>query len=295
VIGFFVWWQSDGGIEIKKDTDAQIIKDDGPISSITGLPCAEANRRPIAIMIASDPVARPLSGINQADMMFEMPVTSGGVNRLMAVFQCKNPIEIGSVRSAREDFIPLAASFGAVFVHWGGEHEALGQLNGNVIDNVDGLKYENKYFFRKKGVRQPHNGFTTSEMIWSGIKDFKYSADNSFSGYPHIVVVWRYDQSSRTYKRVRGASPEIDKNDGQQVSASVIVVAKAGSKPKNIDYMGMKITGEGEAEIYQNGIRINGKWSKDPARLDSKIFFYDNDGKEIEFVPGKIWVEIIIK
>src|SRR3989344_1934851 len=84
-----------------------------PLSSLRGENCENYKARPIAVMLASDPAARPLSGVSQADISVEMPVTPDGVTRIMSIFQCNKPNEIGSVRSARVDFLPLVASFGA--------------------------------------------------------------------------------------------------------------------------------------------------------------------------------------
>src|SRR5437870_3059468 len=88
------------------NTYGKIDKSAQKTSSIAGLKCDNAQRRPVAVMMPSDPEAKPLSGISAADLVMEMPVTPNGVTRFMAIFQCQTPKEIGSVRSAREDFIP---------------------------------------------------------------------------------------------------------------------------------------------------------------------------------------------
>ena len=69
---------------------------------------------------------------------------------------------------------------------------------------------------------------------------------------------------------------------------------KTSSRVLNQDYISVNVTGEGEAVIYQNGIRTAGEWKKDPIQLSAKLYFYDGNGQEIKFVPGKIWVEIVI-
>src|SRR3989344_8598140 len=128
IVIFIVWWNKEIVINNAVSTGN---KDDAPKSLVTGLDCLDANTRPIAIMLASDPEARPLSGISQADMVFEMPVDPTGITRFMAVFQCEKPEEIGSVRSARNDFIPLVAGMKIIYVHWGGEQDALEKLDNN--------------------------------------------------------------------------------------------------------------------------------------------------------------------
>lgn len=315
VIVFWFWW---GSKQIRiGGNGANMTETNFPRSSISGIFCEHYNRRPIAVMVSSDPETRPLSGISRADIVFEMPVTPGGVTRMMAVYQCSNPKEIGSVRSARKDFIPLAAGLDAIYAHWGGERDALKQLDGHIIDNVDAMKYEGVYFYRKAGIKQPHNGFTDLANLLEASEKINYRRDDRFVGYPHkdgkplsnilnlvdtlsidyplpFNIKWVYDKETNTYRRWRGDKPEIDKNDSSQVKASVIVILRTSSEYISKDYININVAGKSEAEIYQNGLKILGRWEKDPARLDGKLFFYDSEGKEIEFTPGNIWIEIII-
>ncbi len=313
VIVFIFWWNK----EIVVDNGVSIInKNNTSASPITGLDCSYADARPIAVMLASDPEARPLSGISQADMVFEMPVDPTGITRFMAIFQCEKPKEIGSVRSARDDFIPLAASIETIYAHWGGERDALEKLSNHIVDNIDALKYEGEIFYRKAGVRPPHNGFTNLDLLAKTAQVLKYDFKNNFSGYPHqdkepkknlsnltdqvrinypgtYAVNWTYDTETNLYSRFRNGDAEIDKNNGQTVKAGVVILMNTTSKFLKEQYISVNVTGSGVAQIYQNGIVVNGKWHKDSARLDSKLYFYDDSGKEIKFAPGKIWVEIM--
>ena len=49
----------------------------------------------------------------------------------------------------------------------------------------------------------------------------------------------------------------------------------------------------GEAYFYMNGKETRGTWKKDKKSLESKLTFLDEAGKEIMFVPGQIWVEVL--
>ena len=312
ILSFFIWWNK--SIDVI-NTDHSTVS--GNLSVITGLECDNYNRRPIAVMLASDPVARPLSGIGQADIVFEMTVTPDGITRTMAVFQCLDSGEIGSVRSARNGFIPMANSLGAIFVHWGGERTALEKLDDGVIDNVDALKYEGTVFYRRAQILPPHNGFTNIEKILKISEDLDYRLTNFFEGYPHkkeigpknianltntifidyefpYNVKWVYDEEEGVYKRERGGLPEIDGNNGEQVTARVIVLIDAESKVLNKDYLDVDVSGQGKARIYQGGIVVSGTWEKDKSDINSKLYFYNDDGEEIQFLPGKIWIEIVI-
>ena len=313
IVVFIIWWNK----EIIINNGMGIInKNETLKSSITGLDCPGADVRSITVMLASDPEARPLSGISQADMVFEMQVDPTGITRFMAVFQCEKPKEIGSIRSARDDFIPLAASIDTIYAHWGGEYGALKRLDNHVVDNINALKYEGEIFYRKSGIRPPHNGFTNLDLLTKTAEKLKYDLKNSFSGYPHQKkepkknlsnltdqinvsysgshdIIWKYDSETNLYSRSRGGSTEIDKDNNQMVKAGVVVVMNTTSKFLREQYISVDVQGEGWVRVYQNGVVVNGKWNKNPARLDSKLYFYDDSGREIEFAPGKIWVEII--
>ena len=279
---------------------------------LTGGECDNANDRLVAIMLSSDPEARPLSGIGQADIVFEMPVTPSGVTRMMAVFQCERPKEIGSVRSARLDFVPLALGLDTIYAHFGGEHAVLAELDAGVIDNIDGLKYDGTTYYRKSSIPKPHNAFTNFELLKKIIGDLNYKNTNTFAGYPHdppshkategfesvpsiysdqFTVTWRYDAKSNSYFRSRDNRAEIDKNTNQQVSVKNVVVAQTTWSPISKDYLRIKTIGGGVATIYKNGQKIVGTWKK--ADDQAKLFFYDNKGIEIQFALGKIWVEFV--
>ena len=272
--------------------------------------------------MASDPIARPLSGISQADIIVEMPVTLNGITRIMAIFQCEpfgnaqggESFEIGSIRSAREDFLTFVTNFNAIYAHWGGEAGALKKLDNGILDNIDAMKYEGTVFYRKNSVPRPHNGFTTIELLEDKAEDLGYDLNNSFAGFirdndrpernlsnlansilidyasPYNVE-WAYDENENVYNRKKGGEAELDRNTGEQVKASVVVLMRTASKVLSVDYISVKTTGEGEAEFYQNGIKTSGVWRNN----NNDLKFYDATGQEMKFVPGKMWMHFVTK
>jgi hypothetical protein len=304
--------------EIKKETTKtppiQTLNTD--LSPISGLPCKNYNRRPFAVMLSGDEVARPLSGLQSADLVVEMPVLISELNRLMTVYVCGNPEEIGSVRSARHDFIPLAMGFDAIFAHWGGSSFALDKLNAGIMDNIDALVYSQTAFWRQSSIPAPHNGFTSIEKLTDQAKKLNYRLENKFEGYPHSnlttnnsqitnkskltigypdisKVWWDYNPETNDYSRWRGTKEEKDYNSNSQIKSKNIVIMRATSRFLEDQYIDVDIEGEGLAEFYLNGQKIEGTWKKEELYQATKLYFYDNLGKEIEFVPGQIWIEII--
>src|SRR3989338_398117 len=159
------------------------------INPLTAETCKNAKRRPFAVMLSGDAAARPLSGIGEADIVFEMPVITGSITRFMALFVCRDPIEIGSVRSARHDFIPLANGFDAIYVHWGGSHFALDMLKKKAADNIDALINPTGAFWRKDSMPAPHNGFTSMTRLLKAANFFQYRLEGAVPPYAHTTSV----------------------------------------------------------------------------------------------------------
>jgi len=283
-------------------------------SPVSGLNCADNARRPLAVMLSNDAAARPLSGLSQADLVIEMPVVVNSITRPMAVYVCGNPAELGSVRSARDDYITLAQGLDAIYVHWGGSHFALDQLNAGVMNNIDALKNPFDAFYRKAGVVSPYNGFSSISRLFNTAQKLGYRLESKFSGYPHLAqdfsqakqtktlnvgysgefdVKYNYDPASNSYLRWRGGKKEIDKNTGEQIAAKNIVIMRTDIKPLEGQYNDVRVTGEGQAAVYRAGEEIGGTWKKDASDPASKLYFYDLERREIKFTPGQIWVEVV--
>ena len=319
-------WLGSNTITIKNLNQGEVIGDDSNIdenkkekeeiknkSLISGIECENSQARPFAVMQAGDWEAWPLSGISEADLVIEMPVVTNGITRYMALYNCSKPTEIGSIRSSRHDFIPLAMGFDAIYAHWGGSHYALDKLNNKIMDNVNALYLDGSVFFRKPGLPKPHDGFTTIEKLREYSERVGYRLESNFEGYKFYEqenpidkngrlsigysssykVAYTYDFEKNLYSRFKGNKIDKDKLTSEQISAKNVVIMFAKSRQIEGQYNDMDIEGEGNAIVYQNGWEIKGKWKKDKSDMKSKLFFYNEAGEEIKFVPGKIWIQVV--
>jgi len=298
------------------ENNQQAEQENKNVSPISGLACDNYNRRPIAVMLSSDTVTRPLSGLSEADMVFEMQVVQNSITRIVAIFVCGSPAEVGSIRSSRDDFIPLVMGLDAIYAHWGGSHFALDKLRSGIMDNIDALINPYNAYFRKNTILAPHNGFTSISRLENSAEKLGYDLAGNFDGYPHSDVGqqdgnngqnqkikinytypwnvdWTYNEARNSYLRNRGGKPEIDKNNNQQVEASVVAVMLAKSRPLEGQYNDVDVEGSGDLIVYQNNEEIKGTWKKDASDMASKLYFLDASGQEIKFAPGHIWVEIV--
>ncbi len=315
--------QNQGG----KTPSSYPLANEGDISPISGLACENWNRRPIAVMQAADVQARPASGFSKADMVIEMPVITASVTRLMGIYICNDPEEVGSMRSSRHDFIHLAKGFDAIYVHWGGSHQAKDILNEGSIENIncnnDGGKSGGQCCFRKEGMsRGVDSGYAKFDKLLECSEDFGYRMNSEFSGYPHqgeaptedrpesgnlrvgfagaYAVNYEYDKEFNSYKRIWNDDPDKDRATGEQLAPKNIVVMIAKSEQIEGQYNNVQLgdpwydeSDSGEAYYYFNGKEMAGTWKKDKSSVGSKLLFLDSNGNDIKFVPGQIWVEIL--
>lgn len=275
----------------------------------------QSKRRAFSVMYGADPVARPLSGLSQADMVFEMAVTPSQITRLMGVYQSHDPSEIGSIRSARSEFIDLSKYIDAVFVHWGGSHYALDTLKGNVIDEVDALT-EGSAFYRVARSYAPFNGFSTADLIRKRMKEKSYKATTDFNLYTFVddieaekrpaggtvvlpypgqfQVSYEYDQITNVYTRYQAGKLQTDRNNSLALKAKNVVVLyapfsqlKAGEQ-----YVDNNIHDGGKCAVYQNGTVIPCTWKKGTL-LSSPLILTDLDDEPIPFVRGATWFSFL--
>ncbi len=335
-IGYVIFGKGDKRSPIQLNNKNQSPVETGPVntgevSPISGLPCENWKRRPIAVMQPADVSARPAAGFSDADMVIEMPVITASVTRLMGVYICADPEDIGSMRSSRHDFIHLAKGLDAIYVSWGGSHFAKEKLNEGVIDsmncNNDGGKSAAQYCYRKEvgvdgilyGV---DTGYAKFAKLLEGAKDFGYRMESDFAGYRHIeekaidarpkgghlrvafagpfAAEYDYNRETNSYERIWGNVPDIDRNNQKRVAPKNVVVMIAASEQIEGQYNNVQLgdpwydsSDTGTAFYYVNGEQYRGTWKKDKSNIGSKLFFYDESGSEMAFVPGQIWVEVL--
>lgn len=345
IIGYFTFGKKDARKPLELNNKNQSIVQTGPVnegnvSPISGLPCENWNRRPIAVMQPGDVTARPAAGFSEADMVVEMPVITASITRLMGVYVCNTPAEVGSMRSARHDFIHLAKGLGAIFVSWGRSEShsdsdpvglARGILDRNEIENINcngdagksANACSNNPCFRKEGMaRGVDSGYAKPAEFLTCAKEFGYSLENKFVGYRHtaeaalesrpkgghlrvafagpFAAEYDYDRDTNSYLRIWGNVPDTDRNTRQRVAPKNVIVMIAQSEQIEGQYNNMQLgdpwydrTDSGDAFYYMNGQQYRGTWKKDKSSIDSKLFFFDESGNEMSFVPGQMWVEAL--
>ena len=160
-------------ISIKKVIDKVTKKEE--VKKIT-IVDPDSKTRPYAVMINNLGVARPYqSGLQDAYMIYEF-IVEGGITRYLALFKDVNVDRIGTIRSSRHYYLDYVLENDAIYVHWGGSEFAYNDIRNLGINNIDGMTYGGKYFWKDKSlnVSTEHTAYSKTEMINNAVNKLGY-------------------------------------------------------------------------------------------------------------------------
>jgi hypothetical protein len=290
-----------------------------PTCPLTGEPAPGGTVPPrpaMAVKIDNYPAARPQSGLDKADIIFEEPV-EGGITRYAAVFQCQTSPLIGPVRSARNIDIGILGQLGTpLLAHVGGINPVIANIDASPIVNVD-IGDSQAYMIHPPNHVAPDSDYTSSAIVY-GLHPtmttppqplFTYSANPppggtaistvniDFSGTSNVT--WKWNKPTDTFLRYYGFAPDMLADNVQNAAANVIVQyvqISYGPWLEN-DEGGMEVQADlypnasGAAVIYRNGYAIPGTWHR--TALGSPTQFDNVFGVPIPMQPGQTWVELV--
>ncbi len=119
---------------------------------------ALATRVPMLVQIENNPIARPPSGLNLADLVIESPV-EGDTTRFSALFMCSEQVDadVGPVRSARYFNIDYWQQMRALTLHFGAARLVLNRFQSVDMPYANGLSGGWGFFYRAGPWAAPHN------------------------------------------------------------------------------------------------------------------------------------------
>ena len=132
--------------------------------------------------------------------------------------------------------------------------------------------------------------FADGKSLSQSVKEISF---DFWSNKPEYSVTWKYNPANNEYLRFNGGVEHKDHENNEQIKAknvAIIFTQEKTSVDRNKHNLYTTI-GKGNALIFQNGEAIEATWEKESR--ESMIIFRDKKGKEISFVRGPIWVEIL--
>ena len=150
----------------KKENVNEEVKEEKKVTIID----VDSDTRPYAVMINCHNGALPQAGLDKAYMVYELMV-EGGITRMMALFKDTEVDKIGSVRSARTQYLDYVYENDAIYGHAGGAEDALKRIASEGINDVDG-----QYGFRDTSLNRAweHKLFTSTKLLGEGTNNRKY-------------------------------------------------------------------------------------------------------------------------
>src|SRR3954447_11971122 len=284
-----------------------------PVMPLTGLPItdpAAAARVALVVKIDNHPDARPQSGLNQADIVFEENVEQ--LTRFAAVFQTNEPDPVGPIRSGRTQDVELLGSLNKPIFAWSGGNAGVTKaINSSdfVVANVQTNARAASKSYRSHDRAVPHHlyaqgsglftmapaGATPPPQQFAYRKTGETSAGDASKGVDlkmdGVNVSWAFDPGSGQYRRFQGGKAHNDAALGQ-VNAQNVVVLVVDYVPSPVDAHSpeAQTTGTGEVFAFSDGKVVHGTWKR-PDRLVPYTLTAD-DGSPIKLTPGRTWVEL---
>ena len=286
-------------------------------ATINGLPADSedlVDRRVVGVKIDNHPHARPQSGIQQADAVYEVLVEAG-LTRFIALFHQSDSEYVGPNRSGRPTDVQLMRPLDGVFQISGAQpwvKDIFAEAGVHVSYDTGATTW------RMPHNVAPHNLYTSTLKIRDyadgrGWPDeappplFAYGNEPTETIGDATVItfdwsdqpdpIWKWD--GERYLRFVGSDPHewIDADgDSGQISADALVVI-TGRKYIKADPTGqgssvptIETTGSGEALVFYGGRVLDAKWER--ASIEDMIRLVDSDDNDIVLPPGHIWVNV---
>jgi hypothetical protein len=274
------------------------------------------DRRVLAVKIDNHPQARPQSGLQEAEAVYEIPVEHT-FTRFMALFHTTDSAYVGPIRSARPTDRTLVIPLDASFQHSGAKVWVEGLL---AASGVHQLPPTTSNTFRIPTRVAPHNLYgLTQEM--RALADARGYPDNAppplFDYEPGIEIAgesvgridfsdsskygstnWRWD--GEHYLRFVGDTPHwwinIESEQGQIASDVLVVIVcdeytaspsdpSAGSSLPAYDTVG-----SGQVFVFAQGTLVEGTWAR--TTMEEPFLLRDRAGSVLSLPPGNPWIAI---
>lgn len=269
--------------------------------------------RPLSITVENSERGRPQSGLDKANIVYEV-LAEGGITRFLAIYYDQEAEEVGPIRSARPYFVSKSLEHQAIYIHVGGSDEATNFIKEENIDDINEF-VDFQPFWRSKDREPPYNLYTSTtklrkeanklgyiEMIKKQEYQFEISRNEKLTGretdsivIPYNItytVSYKYQPESMKYIRFMNGEPHIDAKTKKQLAVDNIIIQFA--ETKIIDQEGrlaIDFVGKGTGLLFFKGNSTEITWEKPDLR--ARTLFLDKEGNRIALTPGNVWIQIV--
>nr|WP_286186292.1 DUF3048 domain-containing protein [Sphaerisporangium cinnabarinum] len=286
---------------------------------LTGVAADEVADRPaLAVKIENAPQARPQTGLEQADVVWE-EVVEGGITRFVAVFHSQVPESVGPVRSVRPMDPAIVAPLHGVLAYTGGQQPFIDAVGAAGVQSVV-MDEGDDGFTTTRARRAPHNVYGSPEAFWAQADDDRTSpppaqlvfarepgtATATVAGAPATRLdvrlthasraVWEWDGGEGRYVRSEGDRPAVSADEVRLSATNVVLLAATMvdtpfKDPAGVAVPETQLVGTGDGVVASGGKQVAVTWSKEG--VEAPLVLTGADGEPVELEPGASWIELV--
>lgn len=269
------------------------------------------------VQIENSVLARPQSGLQQADLVYEY-LAEGGITRMTVIyFKPSGSQRIEPVRSARPVTIRLWHAYHGVVFFSGANQKVLDMIAQQQIPALTEGSDGGIYFTRDPARRAPHNLYTDGDRLAQALK--KYAPRVTYqlptpgtptaSPAPAVAnkvafdqtvahhVAYTYSPADNAYVYTTDTGPLMDQDTGQPIKpVNVILIQVSHHDAGFTDVVGapavdFDLQGTGPADVFTQGKHFTAKWDLTNPELPLKI--ESADGKVMQLPAGLTWIHLV--
>jgi hypothetical protein len=272
-------------------------------------------RPAVAVKIENNPAAYPLSGLDDADVVYE-ELVEGGITRFMAIFQCGSTTKAGPIRSARIVDPHIVLPYTQILGDAGGNPTVRQALEDAGVVSIDETHAGDAM------MRVPRSGYASEHTLYANIDALRKLGKKEFSDPPpddifdfgevpkggkkarSVTVNFspteaaHFEWKDGRYYRSEGDNPLISEGGDQFATDNIIVEEHEVNFSATLgDVHGIRsteiadVTGTGKAVLFRDGRAFVGKWTR--ASEDDPVTFTRKSGDKFVLHAGSTWIELL--
>lgn len=272
------------------------------------------DRPAVAVKVENTSVAYPLSGLEEAEIVYEEQV-EGGLTRFLAIYHCGDSAKVGPIRSSREVDPTIMSPYTSILAAAGGNpgvRANLEEFDITLIDeNTAGDAMER---VARTGISSEHTLYGDTKALRKlGQKKFKDApsgdifefGDAPDGGKKTKTVDISFGSSSMAFEwkegawfRSDGGEPLIMEN-GDQLSFDNVIIEEhtVNLSTEFADVLGTPspviadVTGQGDAYLFRDGRMYAGVWIRESE--DDPVRFETKGGDTLVLKAGNTMIELL--
>ncbi|GAA1716305.1 DUF3048 domain-containing protein [Isoptericola hypogeus] len=289
-----------------------------PTWPLTGVRAEKVAQRPaLAVKVENAREARPLTGLEEADMVWE-EVVEGGITRFVAVYHSAIPDTVEPVRSVRPMDPAIVAPLGGILAYSGAQPPFIEAVEDAGIQSVI-MDRGDAGFSRDPDRSAPHDVIGDMHAFLDQADDertvpppaqFAYagkagqgtaSAEGKAAGTlevelsPAQTTVWDWSGDGGEWRRSDGSTESVS-TSGDRLAATNVLVLSAKvvntsfKDPSGAPVPETKLVGSGKGVLASGGKTVGVRWSKKDLASPVEL---TRGGEPVELDPGSTWIELV--